>query len=161
MIVVRSLVAALAGSWLLERLEVPAGALIGAMVAGAAINLSGIESKPLPEWARFGAFAAIGWLLGQQFDRDTIATLTSAALPIAIVVVSLLLAGWVVSLGLHRMGLDPATSFLAASPGGVSQMAALAADAGANGPLVVTIHLIRVISVILTAPFLVRWLTKS
>ncbi len=160
MIAVRSLVAALLGAWILERLDVPAGALIGAMVAGAAINLAGLESQPLPEWARFGAFAAIGWLLGQQLTRDTVSTLKSAIVPIAIVVVSLLVAGGLVAIGLRLWGLDAGTAFLAASPGGISQMAAMATDVGANAPLVVTTHLVRVMTVVLTAPFLVRWLTE-
>ena len=160
MIAVRSLLAALLGAWILERLEVPAGALIGAMVAGAAVNLVGLESQPLPDWARFGAFAAIGWLLGQQFTRDTVTTLKSAVVPIAIVVISLLVAGGLVAIGLRVWGLDAATAFLAASPGGISQMAALATDIGANAPLVVTAHLVRVIAVVSTAPFLVRWLTE-
>jgi membrane AbrB-like protein len=161
MVIVRSLVAAVAGAWILDRLDVPAGALIGAMLAGAAINLSGLEAKPLPDWARFAAFAAIGWLLGQQFTRETILTLRSAIVPVLIVVVSLLIAGAIVAVGLRAFGLDAPTAFLAASPGGISQMAALAADAGANAPLVVTAHLVRVISVVLTAPFLVRWLSKT
>jgi membrane AbrB-like protein len=161
LVAVRSLVAALLGAWILDRLEVPAGALIGAMLAGAAVNLSGFESRALPDWARFTAFAAIGWLLGQQFTRETISTLREAVVPVVIVVVSLLLAGGLVALLLRGFGLDVPTAFLAASPGGISQMAALAADAGANAPLVVAAHLVRVISVVITAPFIVRFLTKQ
>ncbi len=161
MVAVRSLIAALVGAWVLDRLDVPAGPLIGAMLAGAAINLFGFEANPLPDWARFVAFAAIGWLLGQQFTRDTVVELRAAIVPVLVVVVSLLVAGALVAVVLHRIGLDVPTAFLAASPGGISQMAALAADSGANAPLVVTAHLVRVISVILTAPFLVRILTKT
>jgi membrane AbrB-like protein len=159
LVAVRSLVAALLGAWILERLEVPAGALIGAMLAGAAVNLAGFDARPLPDWARFAAFAAIGWLLGQQFTRETVATLRAAVVPVLIVVTSLLIAGGLVALLLRRFGLDAGTALLAASPGGISQMAALAADTGANAPLVVTAHLVRVISVVITAPFLVRFLT--
>ncbi len=161
MVLVRSLLAALFGAWVLERLEVPAGALIGAMLAATALNLSGWEAPPLPDWVRFGAFAAIGWLLGQQVTRDTLTSLRSAIVPIAVVVVSLLAAGGLVALALRLLGLDVGTAFLAASPGGISHMAALAADSGANATVVVTAHLVRVIAVVATAPFMLRWLTEA
>ena len=44
--------AALAGGYLLERLNVPAGALIGAMAAVAALNLSSFDTADFPGGAR-------------------------------------------------------------------------------------------------------------
>ncbi len=157
--VLRTIVAALAGGYLLERLHVPAGALIGAMAAVAAINLTGLDTAELPEWSRFLAFAAIGWALGQQFTRESLDTLRASLVPIAIVVGGLLLAGGLITLVLRAAGLDPATAFLAASPGGISQMAAISAAVGANAPIVVTAHLLRVITVVGTAPLIVRFLS--
>lgn len=159
MVVVRSIAAGLAGAYLFERLRVPAGALIGAMLAAAALNLSGLGTAESPEWLRFGSYAVIGWILGTQFTRDTVETLRGAILPIAVVVVSLLAAAALITVALRVMGLDVATAFLAASPGGISQMAAISAEVGANGALVATAHLVRVIVVVLTAPLVAKVIT--
>lgn len=161
MVVARSIAAALVGAFLFERLRVPAGALIGAMLGGAVLNLAGASVAPAPGWLRFVSFAVIGWLLGEQFTRDTIATLRTATVPILLVVGALLGAGALVAVVLRWLGLDPATAFLASSPGGISQMGAISAAIGANAPLVVAAHLIRVFTVVLTAPWIVRLLAKG
>lgn len=158
MVVVGSILAALAGAALFERLHVPAGALIGAMLAATALNLSGVATVPVPSWLRFTAYVTLGWLLGSQLTADTVGSLRQAVLPVAVIVVSLLLAGGLIAFGLRLMGLDPATAFLAASPGGISQMAAISVDIGANAPLVVAAHVLRVMSVVLTTPLVIRLL---
>jgi uncharacterized protein len=155
----RTLLAALIGGFVFDRLKVPAGALIGAMVGVAAVNLSGSSTAGTGSVLRFVAFAIIGWELGSQVTRETLSAVRDAAGPIMIVVVGLLAAaaglGWV----LYRAGLDPLTSFLASSPGALSQMAALSADFGANAVVVTVVHLIRVLIVILTAPIIARLLS--
>lgn len=160
MVIVRTVLAALVGAWIFERLEVPAGALIGAMVAVAAVNLFGSSTVPLPDWARFLSFAALGWLLGQAFTRETLLSLKESIVPVAIIVVSLLTATVLITLVLRTLGVDLATAFLASSPGGISQMGAIAADLGANAPVVVTAHLVRVITVVVFAPLVAKLLIR-
>ncbi len=154
----RTIVAALAGGYLLERLKIPAGALIGAMAAVAALNLSGLDTAEIPGWTRFLAFAGIGWALGQQVNRESLEVFRASLIPIAIVVAGLLLAGGLIMLVLRAAGLDPATALLAASPGGISQMGAISAAVGANAAVVITAHLVRIITVVVTAPLMVKLL---
>lgn len=158
MVIARSILAAVAAALLFDRLRVPAGALFGAMVAAVALNLGGMAVAETPEWLRFASYAVLGWILGSQITRDTLVTLRAALVPVAVIVVSLLVAGALVAIGLRLAGIDAATAFLAASPGGISQMAAISVEIGANAPLVVTAHLVRVAVVIATAPFIVRLL---
>lgn len=150
--------AALAGGYLLERLNVPAGALIGAMAAVAALNLSNFDTADFPGWARFLAFAGIGWALGQQFNRESLSILRESLIPIAIVVAGLLLAGGLMMLVLRAAGIDPATAFLAASPGGISQMGAISAAVNANAAVVMTTHLVRITIVVVAAPLVAKYL---
>lgn len=154
-----TMVAALALAAGLQWLRVPAGALIGAMVAVGALSAAGVEPVRVPEPVRFLAFVVIGWLIGQQFGRDTVAVLRGALLPVLITVVVLLGTGALVALVLRALGVDPTTAFLAASPGAISQMAAFSTDVGADGPLVTTVHLARVVAVILVAPLAVKLLS--
>lgn len=71
----------------------------------------------LPPSARFLAYAALGWLIGQG-TRDTAQTVANSAIAVTLVVVALLgfgaLLGWVL---VHAGVLDPGTAYLATSPG--------------------------------------------
>lgn len=153
---VRTVSVVVVGAALLDRLGVPAGALIGGMLAVALLQLFGPGGAAVPGIVRFAAFAVIGWDLGSGFSPGTIRLLRSAAVPVLAVVVGLLLAAGVVTWFLVRLGFEPVTAFLAASPGGISQMAALSSELGANGVLVATVHLARVVAVILVSPFVAR-----
>ncbi len=154
----RTLLAALVGGFVFDRLKVPAGALIGSMAAVAAVNLAGSQTVGAGSTLRFVAFAILGWEIGSQVTRESMSAARAAIVPVLIVVVGLLAAaglfGWV----LYRAGLDPVTAFLASSPGALSQMVALSAAFGANAVLVSVVHLIRVLVVILTAPLVARLL---
>lgn len=147
------------GALIFDRLKVPAGALIGGMVAAIALSLSPIEIHPMPGWFRFVAYAGLGWLLGEQFTRDTLSTLREAFWPVVVVVATLILTGVALTFLLRLMGVDTATAFLSSSPAGITQMAALSADVGANSAIVVATHLVRVILIVSAAPFVARWLT--
>ena len=80
---VRSLFAAAVGGSVFQRINVPAGALIGAMVGVAAVGLTGTATLGPGPVLRFAAFAIIGWDLGSQIDRSTLESVRSAAVPIA------------------------------------------------------------------------------
>lgn len=156
---VTTLVAALAGAALFEALRVPAGALIGAMVAVTLVNVTPVAMAELPGAAKFLSFAAIGWLIGQGITREVLRSLVSRAGLIGVAVGLLLLFGGAVAFVLVRLGLlDPATAFLATSPGGLSQMAALSAAVGADAALVATLHIVRVLAVIVLAPVVLKLL---
>lgn len=151
--------AALIGAAALEMLKVPAGALIGAMIAVAAVNLVGWTTLELPPPVRFLAFAALGWSIGSAVTRESVQALRQFAVPLLVTVVALMLVGGLIAVALVALGLtDSITAFLASSPGGLSQMAALADAHGADAPLVAAVHTFRVVAVILVAPIIARWL---
>jgi len=154
-----TLSAALTGALLFEKLRIPAGALIGAMVAVAALRLADLPATDLPALGRFLAFAALGWAIGEGVTRDVLRTLVGAAVPVLATVLALVLFGAFVAWVLVRLGvLDPATAFLVASPGALSQMAAMSDAVGANTPVVVTVHVVRIVTIIALAPVVVRLL---
>lgn len=150
--------AALAGAALFELLKVPAGALVGALVAVAAYNIWAADGAvALPGWARFAAFAAVGWLIGQGITREALSSLRAEAWSMAVIVVALIGVGAVVAFALTQFGpLDGTTAFLASSPGGLSQMAALSTEFEADSPYVATVHIVRVVVVIMSAPIVAR-----
>jgi len=157
MIYVTSIVAAVGAALLLDRLNFPAGALIGAMVAIAAIKLLGNEAPNMPGALRVGALIIIGWDLGSRFNKQLVATLTNNVAPLVLVIACFLITGWVLAWMLWKFGvMDPVTAVLATSPGGLVQMGALTSETQANAALVVGFHLLRIVAVLLSAPLISR-----
>lgn len=154
--------AALIGAALFHRLGVPAGALLGAMLAVAALNVAGREAVALPGSLQFLAFAALGWSIGAGVTRETVTTLQHSLLPLTVVVASLLIFGCLVAFLVAAAGwTDGTTAYLATSPGALSQMSALADALNANAPLVAAVHTIRVFAVIILAPIVARLLAGA
>jgi uncharacterized protein len=153
-------VAALVGALVFERLGVPAGELVGAMVAVAVVNLAGRPAVETPGALRFAAFVALGWAIGQGVTTDTLRSLRAGALPLVLIVLALVVVGGLLAALVVRWGwMDSTTAFLAASPGALSQMSALADALGANAALVAAIHTVRVVVVVLIAPAVARVLS--
>jgi membrane AbrB-like protein len=160
MILVGSIVVAVSAGLLLDRLNFPAGALIGAMIVIAGVKLSGAEVANVPGVVRFCALVVIGWDLGTKFNKQLLGTVAHNLTPLVLVVAAFLVMGWLLAWVLWRFGLmDPATAVLATSPGGLVQMGALTSEMEANAALVVGFHLLRIVSVLLSAPLVSRLAT--
>lgn len=147
-----TLLAALAGSALLTLLKVPAGPLIGAMLAVGILKVAGLPAADIPTGGRFFVYCAVGWLLGQTMTTDTLREMRRAALPIVVCVLAFVVFGLLLAWALWRFaGFDVYTALLSTAPGGIAQMGVLAAEAKANAPLVLTVHVLRIVSVIVVA----------
>jgi uncharacterized protein len=154
-----TLAAALAGGWLFDRLGLPAGAMIGAMVGVATVRLAGATVLEPGSLARFLAYVAIGWVLSGGIDRSMVATLRGSLPAIAIIVVGLVIISTLIAFGLWATGLlDPMTALLSSAPGGIAHMGILGAEYGANVGLITTVHLLRIGTVLVIAPLLARQL---
>ncbi|MEQ8719086.1 MAG: AbrB family transcriptional regulator [Acidimicrobiales bacterium] len=154
----QTMAVALVGAAVFELLRVPAGALIGSLVGVAAYNIAVTAgAATLPGWSRFVAFAVLGWLIGQSMTRETLVSLRADLWSITVIVGSLMAVSAVVAIVLTRTGvLDGTTAFLASSPGGLSQMTALGNALDADVAYVATVHLTRVVLVLLSAPLVAR-----
>jgi membrane AbrB-like protein len=148
---------AVSAAFLLDWFNFPAGALIGAMVAIAGFKLSGAGVPEIPGPLRFAALVVIGWDLGTRFNKQLLEAVANNLFPLVLVVAAFLVMGWVLAFALWKLGLmDPATAVLATSPGGLVQMGALTSEIESNAALVVGFHLLRIVSVLLSAPLVSR-----
>lgn len=163
-----------AGALILTFLQVPAGALIGAVIGSVSANrlgdlpaartrrrreaaaASGLGSiapgrvRTLPGLVRIAGQVLLGVMAGTRLNGETLRVLANAAVPIATAVVvmlavSVLLARFLIQF--HRI--DPVTAAMAAAPGGISELAGSAQRRGADMHVVLTIHLFRVLVVVL------------
>lgn len=154
-----SMLAALGLAFVFDRLGLPGGAVLGAMVGVAASKIIGVQVFEAPGIVRFLAFATVGWLLGQSFGAETVATLRKAAGPVLLVVLTLGAVTAVLAITMVVLfRLDALTGLLAASPGGLVHIGSITADSGARVDIVILVHLARLAAVVITLPIVARFL---
>lgn len=144
-----TLLAAGVGAGLATLVKLPAAPLLGAMVGVALVRLTSDRTFEIPSSASWVVYAVVGWLLGQTVTRASLASLRTQWLPIVLVVVLFIVFGLALAWALWRFGgLDVHTALLATAPGGIAQIGVLSAEAKANVPLILSVHVLRITSVI-------------
>lgn len=145
-------VAAGAGGGGLHALGVPGGMLVGAMAAVALVGLLGYPTFRHPA-AKPVAQILVGTGIGATISRDSVGLVVTMAVPMLITVVALLLFGAVFGLWLARTtSLDRRTALTATMPGGMVEMVMIADELGADVAVVAGIHLMRIVSVLISLP---------
>lgn len=153
------------GASVLTLLHAPAGALIGAVSGAMAVNalserrsarrkkhrrVSGTHIRALPRPLRVTGQVLLGVIAGSQLTGDTLGLLLGALAPVLGYVAALL--GSTVLLARYlfiRHRIDPLTAVMSAAPGGVSELLVSAQRQGADLHVVLTIHMFRVLVVVL------------
>jgi membrane AbrB-like protein len=143
--------------------RLPVAALLGPMVAAAAVDLTGLgPGIEVPDLLQSAAFLVIGLQVGISFTRASLATI-GRALPLALaVIVALILAsaglGAVLAAATGASALD---GYLATTPGGLYAVLATATDSGADTTFVLAVQILRLFVMLLSAPLVARWLRRS
>lgn len=157
-----TLLCALLGGWLGHALRIPAGPMIGSMIGVASVQLIGFPLAAFPAWIPFALQVGLGAMLGLKITRQTLIDLQSVwapALIIAFLSVAFgVIVGWLIS---HIAGWDALTSYFSAAPGGMSDLLLIASTTEADISKVMTLHLVRLVTVILTVPLLIKWFLKG
>lgn len=151
------LAAGAAGMVAADRLSLPGGMLIGAILAPAIARVAGAPVDGPPPWLKTLGRTVLGVIIGAAVTGQTLATGARAAGPIAIVIAAMtglgLVGAWIV----HRTTRMPVPSALCGStPGVLNAMVALADDLGGDSRLVATMHLVRVVTIPLIVPAFVE-----
>jgi len=157
-IVPTGLVAA-AGGAVGQLIGMPAGVILFSMVAVAAFSL-GTHKAYLPVSLRKAAQMLAGALIGQGFGMEQVRQMRTLILPAVVIIAVYIICNLLAGLVIRRLfGLDLATGMFAASPGGVSDMALIASDLGAQSTGVAVLQIVRLVTVIAIYPQLVTLLT--
>ncbi len=150
-----------AGGVLAWRWHVPGGAVVGAMLATAVYNFAQPVRAVMPPAAEVAIQVSVGILIGLSADRSLLPILKSV-LPLALMgALGLVIFGFAMAaLAVHMGWLDPVTALFGFTPGGISVMSLLADEEGGKAAAVATMHFVRVVTILLAVPPLVRyWLT--
>ncbi|GAA1832919.1 AbrB family transcriptional regulator [Pseudonocardia ailaonensis] len=151
-------VCTLVGAPIAAKLHVPAGALLGPMIVAVALSVGGLTFGGQPPAALVDvAYAVIGWQAGLRFTRPALRTVLRI-LPLAAGLI-LAIVGACAALGLvlsWTTGTTLLEGYLATTPGGIYAVLATAISSGGDVTFVVAVQVLRVILMLLVAPFLAR-----
>jgi hypothetical protein len=99
---------------------------------------------------------AIGTVIGTSLTAATLQELGTLWRPALLITLTLVSSGLVVGLWSARLlGIDPVVALLGAAPGGISGMSLVGAEFGV-GAAVAALHAVRLITVLLVLPLVVR-----
>lgn len=157
-----TLAIAVAGIVLARVTRLPSGVFLIPMALGAGLHLGGLVELELPPWLLAASYFIIGWAIGLNFTR-TILLHAARALP-QIVGATVALIAFCAALGFlmsEMLGLDPLTTYLASSPGGIDAVAVIAAASdGVNLSFVMALQTARVLIVLAAGPPIARLVAR-
>jgi membrane AbrB-like protein len=150
--------AAMLGAWVGTRLRLPAGALMGPLVFGVALEVLGIMRFAWPPGVPQAAFLVLGLWVGLLFDRASVKR-AGRLFPVVLasaagLVVACAGLGWLLT---ALTDIDGLTAYLATAPGGIDSVAIMALGSGADAPLVLAVQMLRLFAVVLAGALLGRW----
>ena len=140
--------------------RIPAAPLAGALLGAGLLSMSGrLESADWPSGTRTVLEIGIGTVIGTGLTRASFEQLQALWRPALLITATLVLTGIVIGLWSSRLlGIDPVVALLGAAPGGISGMSLVGAEFGV-GAAVAALHAVRLITVLLVLPVVVRLLT--
>lgn len=151
---------ALVSGWLLELASIPAALLLGPMLSGIAIGISGAQIR-MPKICFNYSQALVGCLIAHAVSINVLLeVLQEWQVMLLATLVTMLLSVVVGILSVRFGGLPGSTAAWGTSPGGASAMVAMAEDYGADTRVVATMQYIRVICVVLMAALVSHYLAK-
>lgn len=144
------------GFFVARRIHVPNPALLGSMFATGILNLCGYYPS-FPTWfISLAANLLIGMMIGRQIDRHILERIRKLARPVFVQTALILGLSVVCGYTLYFMGggeIDLLTSFIAASAGGITEMAVFGLSMNADISVVMLVQVFRVVVSLSLIPY--------
>ena len=135
----------------------PGGGLVGALLATSVARLLQLPLAEPPRWVRSFGRMVLGLSIGVLVNAETLRLTGEALLPVSVMIFAMMLFGMLAAWTISRVTRIPlATALCAAAPGALTGMVVLADEYDSDGPAVASVHLIRLISVVILVPSFVR-----
>lgn len=146
------LAAAAGGGFLLSFAGVPAGWLVGGILAGILLQWVSRGKRIGNDWFNFFK-TFIGLNIGVMFNAGVFLRSGELILPFLVVLILTFLGGGALGFLMYRYSrLDPMTAFFCCIPGGASEVIAVSRDYGADQRVVAAFHSARIVSIVLITP---------
>lgn len=144
---------------LLDKLKIPGGMMVGAVLGACAVHLIwGMGRLPAPvKWA---AQVIAGGFIGSSITKKELRELRSVAKPALVLIPGLFAVNVVAGVLMRSSGkMDIMTALLSAAPGGVSDIPMIAADMDADVSIVMVMQVVRFLMGIGLFPTVIRLLS--
>ena len=153
-----ALVGLAASGWLAGMFtKIPAGSVLVPTMLYMFLAMRGIELGACPWPLLAGAYLVMGMQIGGRFHPSTVAMVRDVIFPVVSTTLILLTASvalaWIVA---REMGINFVSGYLAATPGGLDSVAAVATELHVDTTMIVAMHMVRLLCVLLFGPWLVR-----
>lgn len=158
--IITTLIIALIGGFIGNKLKIPAGALIGSMVSVGIFNLFSFKLE-IPQFYRIVAHSILGGSLGLLITKDFLMDLRKYLIPSLMVVILLSLFGALTGIIVSKITkTDILTSLFGSVPGGMQEMIVLSDSYDVNHVEVVVMQTVRRILIVVLYPLLVNIIMK-
>jgi membrane AbrB-like protein len=152
---------AVAGAWAGRLTKLPAATLLGPLLLAGGITLVSADALDVPPLAREVAFALIGLEVGLRFTVGTLRAMGRLLTPVVVAILALMAGSFLFAIGLTATtSASLLEAYLATTPGGLYAVLAVAFGAGADTTFVVAVQTLRLLSLVILAPFVVRWVVS-
>ena len=154
------LAGACAGVWILGKTGIPSSMMLGAMAGTLLVNLT-FDEVHLSSEAGIILQTITGAYVGTTITRHQLLALLHMLPGVLLMIVSFLAGTVILGALIYRMtDIDFATALFSCAPGGISDMALIAIDMGADVAVIVAMHTIRLISLIVVIPYIIEFLQR-
>ena len=138
---------------------IPAAPLAGALIGASLLSISDkIDVAEWPNGTRTLLEIGIGTVIGTSLTKNSLVELQTLWRPAILITFTLVITGLVIGLWTSRLlNVDLITTILGAAPGGISGMSLVGSEYGV-GAAVATLHAVRLITVLLILPLIVKTL---
>ncbi len=156
------LFAVLGGSAIGHKSGFPAGAMVGGLILGLVVKaVMNVGLDPKVEWLSYISQALVAYVIVRGSDFSSLTELpkylpAAIAYSFSLLVFTLGLA-WVFS---KICKMDFLTSLFATTPGGLTGIAIVAIDMGANPTISVLFNIVRVVTILIVVPVIANLLVR-
>jgi hypothetical protein len=152
--VLLTLLVAACGGLLGRQLKIPAGTMLGAILFTAVFQLL-TDQAMIPLQTRPWLQMAAGLALGSGIRKRDIKELRLLIIPCLVMIVCMIILNLIFGVLMYRVSsLSLATALLATAPGGMTDMALIAGELGADMVQVTLLHLVRLLAIYALLPIL-------
>ena len=156
-----SAIIALIGALVGTRFRIPASTMIVPAILAAIAGIIGMPAAPWPLFIMASAYLVLGLHIGANFDAAVVDQLRRLGWFILLSNVFLLgVSALLATCLMPLLKIDLLSAYLAATPGGLDSVAAMATDLKADAALILAVHSLRLISVVAVGPYLVQFVAK-
>ena len=142
------------------KFKLPGGIIIGSMASVIICKLIRQSQWEMPGGISFITQVLVGVLVASTFQPAMLREFKAIALPVVLSSLMLICAGGVLAIVISSLNLlDPATAYIATSPGAMTALIPLSMDGNGNPLIVTCFHFFRLLFILFTAPWILKALS--